>query len=69
MVALDSFVGRSVAWSVGRLIGRSVGGLARCARSLACWKEVSLLQLKRCFYIGTNMVYSGRHPATIFGMN
>ncbi len=68
MVALDSFVGRSVAWSVGRLIGRSVGGWL-AARSLACWKEVSLLQLKRCFYIGTNTVYSGRHPATIFGMN
>jgi len=34
MVALDSFVGRSVAWSVGRLIGRSVGGWL-AARSLA----------------------------------
>ena len=61
-----------VCWSVGRLVGQSVDWsvgrwLARC--SLACWKEVSLLQLKRCFYIGTNTVYSGRHPAAIFGMN
>ena len=68
MVDLDLFVGRSLGRSVGWLVGRSVVG-SLLARSLACWKEVSLLQLKRCFYIGTNTVYSGRHPAAIIGMN